>query len=77
MREDMMKTRLWVSGVVIVLSAGVSAQTATACSKEAVAGAVIHPAQAIATLRVLAPPWCSVPSASTGTSTGLELIPNQ
>ena len=35
-----MKTRLWVSGIVIVLSAAVSVQTATACSKEAVAGAV-------------------------------------
>jgi hypothetical protein len=35
-----MHTRLGISGVVLVLSAGVSVQTATACSKEAVAGAV-------------------------------------
>ena len=35
-----MQTRLGISGVVLVLSAGVSVQTATACSKEAVAGAV-------------------------------------
>jgi hypothetical protein len=40
MREEMMQTRLGISGVVLVLSAGVSVQTATACSKEAVAGAV-------------------------------------
>jgi hypothetical protein len=35
-----MQTRLAISAVVLVLSAGVSVQTATACSKEAVAGAV-------------------------------------
>jgi hypothetical protein len=35
-----MQTRLGISGVVLVLSAGVSVQTATACSKEAVARAV-------------------------------------
>ena len=35
-----MQTRLGISGVVLVLSASVSVQTATACSKEAVAGAV-------------------------------------
>jgi len=35
-----MKTRLGISGLVLVLSAVVSVQTATACSKEAVAGAV-------------------------------------
>jgi hypothetical protein len=40
MREEMMQTRLAISAVVLVLSAGVSMQTATACSKEAVAGAV-------------------------------------
>ena len=40
MREEMMQTRLAISAVVLVLSAGVSVQTATACSKEAVAGAV-------------------------------------
>jgi hypothetical protein len=40
MREEMMRTRLAISAVVLVLSAGVSVQTATACSKEAVAGAV-------------------------------------
>jgi hypothetical protein len=38
MREDMMKTRLAITAV--LLSAGVSVETATACSKEAVAGAV-------------------------------------
>ena len=36
----MQKTRLAISAVVVVLSAGVSVQAATACSKEAVAGAV-------------------------------------
>src|SRR5262245_6290270 len=40
MREEMMQTRLAISAVVLLLSAGVSVQTATACSKEAVAGAV-------------------------------------
>jgi hypothetical protein len=41
MREEiMMPTRLTISAVVLLLSAGVSVQTATACSKEAVAGAV-------------------------------------
>jgi hypothetical protein len=35
-----MQTRLAISAVALVLSAGVSAQTATACSKEAVAGVV-------------------------------------
>jgi hypothetical protein len=40
LREEMMQTRLGISGVVLVLSAGVSMQTATACSKEAVARAV-------------------------------------
>jgi hypothetical protein len=40
MREEMMQTRLAISAVALVLSAGVSVQTATACSKEAVAGAV-------------------------------------
>ena len=35
-----MRTRLAISAVVVVLSAGVSVQSATACSKEAVAGAV-------------------------------------
>src|SRR5262249_24878047 len=38
--EEMMRTRLTVSAVVLLLGAGVSVQTATACSKEAVAGAV-------------------------------------
>src|SRR5258708_18635857 len=38
-REKMMQTRLGISAIVLVLSAGVSVQTATACSKEAVAGA--------------------------------------
>src|SRR5262249_7382182 len=38
--EEMMQTRLAISAVVLLLSAGVSVQTATACSKEAVAGAV-------------------------------------
>src|SRR6188472_1910105 len=37
-REDMMKTRVAISAV--LLSAGVSVETATACSKEAVADAV-------------------------------------
>ena len=36
----MMQTRLTISAVVLLLSAGLSVQTATACSKEAVAGAV-------------------------------------
>jgi hypothetical protein len=40
MRQEMMQTRLAISAVVLVLSAGASVQTATACSKEAVAGAV-------------------------------------
>ena len=35
-----MQTRLAISAVVLLLSAGVSVQSATACSKEAVAGAV-------------------------------------
>src|SRR5262245_2334409 len=34
-----MQTRLGISGIVLVLSAGVSVQTAIACSKEAVAAA--------------------------------------
>src|SRR5262245_46831187 len=38
--EEMMRTRLTVSAVVLLLGAGVSVQTATACSNEAVAGAV-------------------------------------
>jgi hypothetical protein len=40
MREEMMQTRLAISAVVFLLSAGVSVQSARACSKEAVAGAV-------------------------------------
>jgi hypothetical protein len=36
----MMQTRLAISAVVLVLSTGGSVQTATACSKEAVAGTV-------------------------------------
>jgi hypothetical protein len=40
MKEEMMQARLAINAVVLVLSAGVSVQTATACSKEAVAGAV-------------------------------------
>src|SRR5436309_16136292 len=40
MRQEMMQARLAINAVVLVLSAGVSVQTATACSKEAVAGAV-------------------------------------
>jgi hypothetical protein len=40
MREETMQTRLAISAVVLLLSAGVSVQTATACSKEAAAGAV-------------------------------------
>jgi hypothetical protein len=40
MREEMMQAGLAINAVVLVLSAGVSVQTATACSKEAVAGAV-------------------------------------
>src|SRR5262245_28930550 len=36
----MMQARLAINVVVLLLSAGVSVQTATACSKEAVAGAV-------------------------------------
>jgi hypothetical protein len=39
-REEMMQARLAINAVVLVLTAGVSVQTATACSKEAVAGAV-------------------------------------
>jgi uncharacterized protein (TIGR02246 family) len=35
-----MQTRLWISGVVLVLGAGLSVQPAMACSKEAVASAV-------------------------------------
>jgi len=35
-----MQTRLAISAAVLLLSAGVSVQSATACSKEAVAGAV-------------------------------------
>ena len=35
-----MQTRFAISAVVLLLSAGVSVQTATACSKEAVTGAV-------------------------------------
>ena len=35
-----MQTRLGISGVVLVLSAGLSVQTATACSRESVAAAV-------------------------------------
>jgi len=38
MREDMMKTHLAISAVLLI--AGVSGETAKACSKEAVAGAV-------------------------------------
>jgi len=40
MREEMMQTRLAISAVVLLLSAGVSVQSARACSTEAVAGAV-------------------------------------
>jgi len=40
MREEMMHTGLTISAVVLVLNAGVSVQTAMACSKEAVATAV-------------------------------------
>src|SRR5262250_1330269 len=36
MREEMMQTRLGISAVVLVLSAGVSVQSATACSKAGV-----------------------------------------
>jgi hypothetical protein len=36
----MMQARLAINAVVLVLSAGASVQTATACPKEAVAGAV-------------------------------------
>jgi hypothetical protein len=39
-KKKMMQTRLAITAVVLVLSASVSVQTATACSKEAVAGAV-------------------------------------
>jgi hypothetical protein len=39
-REEMMQTRFGISAVVLVLSAGASVQTATACSKEAVVGVV-------------------------------------
>src|SRR5207248_7181923 len=39
-KEEMMQTRLRISAVVLAFSAGVSVQTAMACSKEAVAGAV-------------------------------------
>jgi hypothetical protein len=34
-----MQTRLWISGVVLVLSAGFSVPTATACPRESVAAA--------------------------------------
>jgi hypothetical protein len=40
MGEEMMQTRLAINAVVLVVSAGVSVQTAMACSKEAVASAV-------------------------------------
>jgi hypothetical protein len=40
MREEIMQTRLAITAIVLVLSAGVAVQTATACSMEAVAGAV-------------------------------------
>jgi hypothetical protein len=40
MREEMMQTRLAINAVVLLLSAGVSVQSARACSTEAVAGAV-------------------------------------
>ena len=40
MREEMIQTRLAISAAVLVLSAGVSVQTATACSEEAVADVV-------------------------------------
>src|SRR4029434_9352955 len=40
MREEMMQTRLGISTVVLVVSEAVWVQTATACSKDAVAGAV-------------------------------------
>src|SRR5437588_5187176 len=40
LKEEMMQTRLRISAVVLAFSAGVSVQTAMACSKEAVAGAV-------------------------------------
>jgi hypothetical protein len=40
MREEMMRTRLTISAIVLVLSASISVQTAMACSKEAVATAV-------------------------------------
>jgi len=39
-REEMMQTRLAISAVALLLSAGVSVQTAAACSKEAVSSAV-------------------------------------
>jgi len=39
MKEEMMQTRLASTAIMLLLSAGVS-ETATACSKEAVAGAV-------------------------------------
>src|SRR5262249_26362300 len=38
--EERMQTRLAISAVVLLVSGGCSVQTATACSKEAVAGAV-------------------------------------
>jgi hypothetical protein len=40
MREEMMQTRLAISAVVLLFGAGISVQTATACSKEAVANTV-------------------------------------
>src|SRR5215475_9098181 len=40
MEEEMIQTRLGISAIVLALSAGVSMQTATACSKEDVARAV-------------------------------------
>src|SRR5215475_6604057 len=40
MREEMMQTRLAISAVSLLLGAGASVQSAAACSKEAVAGAV-------------------------------------
>jgi hypothetical protein len=38
-KEETMQTRLGISAIVLVLSAGISVQTACACSKEAVASA--------------------------------------
>ena len=40
LREEMMQTRLGISGVVLVLTAGLSVQIAAACPRESVAAAV-------------------------------------